>query len=222
MSEQKVTALCLLDLTAAFDTIDNDIDIDIDIDTILLHRLTSWFGFGGTVISWLTSYLSSRSFVDSINSTSYANSPLRQGVPEGSVLGPLLFMPYTTPLSSLISDSSVGHRLFADDTQLFITFRAPEFSANILHLQNTIDLVSKWMSANLLSLNQSKTEFRLIGLPVQPSKISDPSLLTPSNVTITPAESARNLGVIFYSTHSDHISSLSKSCFLYLFAIFVE
>jgi len=100
--------------------------------------------------------------------------------------------------------------------QLFISFRAPEFSANILHLQNTIDLVSQWMSANLLSLNQSKAEFLLIGLPTQLSKISAPSLLMPSNVTISPAQSARNLGVSFDSTlsMSDHISSVSKSCFL--------
>jgi len=74
------------------------------------------------------------------------------------------------------------------------------------------------MYANLLSLNQSKTEFLLIGLPAQVSKISDPSLPMPFNVTITPAQSARNLGVIFDSTlsMSDHISSVSKSCFLFI------
>jgi len=93
-----------------------------------------------------------------------------------------------------------GHHLFVDDIQLFISFRAPEFSANILHLQNTIDLASQWMSANLFSLYQSKTEFLLIGLPAQLSKISDSSLLMPSNVTITPAQSARNLGLIFDCT----------------------
>jgi len=108
-----------------------------------------------------------RSFVVSINFISTAHSPLRQGVPRRSVLGPLLFILYSTPLSSLISDLSVGHHLFADDTPLFISFRAPEFSTNNLHLQNTIDLVSQWLSANLLSLNQSKTEFLLIGLPAQ-------------------------------------------------------
>jgi len=72
------------------------------------------------------------------------------------------------------------------------------------------------MSANLLSLNQPKTEFLLIGLAVQLSTISDPSLPMPSNDTITPAQSARNLDVIFDSTlsMSDHISSVSKSCFL--------
>jgi hypothetical protein len=84
------------------------------------------------------------------------------------------------------------------------------------HLETTIDTVSTWMSANLLSLNQSKTEFLLIGLPKQLSKVSDAALLMPSNVTITPADYARNLGVIFDSslTMSDHISSVSKSCFI--------
>jgi len=66
------------------------------------------------------------------------------------------------------------------------------------------------------SPNQSKTEFILIGLPKQLAKVSDPNLLMPSNVTITPSDSAFNLGVIFDSslTMSDHISSMSKSCFL--------
>jgi hypothetical protein len=87
---------------------------------------------------------------------------------------------------------------------------------NLSHLETTIDTVSTWMSANLLSLNQSKTEFLLIGLPKQLSKVSDAALLMPSNVSITPSDSARNLGVIFDSslTMSDHISSVSKSCFM--------
>jgi len=72
------------------------------------------------------------------------------------------------------------------------------------------------MSAHLLSINQSKTEFLFIGLPQQLFKFNDPTLSMPSNVTITPANSARNLGVIYDSslTFSEHISSMSKSCFL--------
>ena len=73
------------------------------------------------------------------------------------------------------------------------------------------------MSANLLSLNQSKTEFLLIGLPKQLSKVSDAVLLMPSNVAFTPSDSARdNLGVISDAslTMSDHISSVSKACFV--------
>jgi exonuclease III len=206
MAQQRITALCLLDLSAAFDTIDH---------SILIHRLSSWFGLNGTVLSWLHSYISSRHFVVNIKENLSDPLPLHQGVPQGSVLGPLLFILYTTPLSSLISDSSVKHHLYADDTQLFISFSALDFALNIAHLKTTINNVSTWMSANLLSLNQSKTEFLLIGLPKQLSKISDPTLLMPSNVTITPTDSARNLGVIFDSslTFSDHISSVSKSCF---------
>jgi len=129
---------------------------------------------------------------------------------------PLLFILYTTPLSSIISDSSVKHHLYADDTQLFISFPASDFSQNIAHLETTIDTVFTWMSANLLSLNQSKTEFLLIGLPKQLAKVSAQNLLMPSNVTITPSDSTRNLVVIFDSslTMSDHISSILKSCFL--------
>jgi len=137
ISQQKVTALCLLDLSAAFDTIDH---------SILIERLTSWFGLNGTVLSWIKSYLTSRSFKVSLNGTESPIYQLFYGVPQGSVLGPLLFTLYTTPLSSLISHSSVNHPLHADDTQLFISFSAPNFSTNLLHLQDTISKVSDWMS----------------------------------------------------------------------------
>src|SRR5664279_778550 len=74
------------------------------------------------------------------------------------------------------------------------------------------------MPCNLLSRNQSKTECLLIGLPQQLSKLSNPILAMPSNVSITPTSTACNLGVIFDSTlfMSDHISAISKSCFCHI------
>ena len=206
MSNQKVTALCLLDLSAAFDTIDH---------SILIHRLSTWFGLHDLTLSWIKSYLSGRNFHVNINGLISTALPLPHGVPQGSVLGPLLFILYTTPLSSLIADSSINHHFYADDTQLYISFSPLDFCSSILSLQNTISLISDWMSANLLSLNQSKTEFLVIGLPQQLSKLSNPSLSMPSNLSITPSVAARNLGVIFDSTlsMSNHISAISKTCF---------
>ena len=87
---------------------------------------------------------------------------------------------YTTPLSTLISSMSLNHHLYADDTQLFLSFHPSEFHSYITHLQNALQQISFWMTANLLTLNSSKTEFILIGLKQQLSKIHDslqPTLL---------------------------------------------
>jgi len=70
---------------------------------------------------------------------------------------------YTSPLSTLISSLSLNHHLYADDTQLFLSFRPPD-NSSVTHLQNALQHISSWMTANLLTLNSSKTEFLLIGL----------------------------------------------------------
>ena len=116
ISHQQVSCLCILDLSAAFDTLDH---------SILLHRLSTWFGISELPLQWFTSYLSSRTSAVSIPShLSHLSpsEPLTCGVPQGSVLGPIIFNLYTTPLSTLISLSSISHLLYADDTQLFISF----------------------------------------------------------------------------------------------------
>ena len=123
---------------------------------------------------------------------------------------------YTTPLSTLISSLSLYHHLCADDTQLFLSFHPSDFQANISHLQNALTQITSWMTSNhLLSLNSTKTEFLLIGLRWQLSKIHS------SSTSLDTTLSARNLGFIFdeHLSFSDQISALSKSCYHYIRAL---
>jgi len=140
IGSHKVSCLCLLELSATFDTNDHD---------ILISHFSSWFDLCGSVLSWIESYLSSWSFhvkCDNHLSSLYSSSC---GVPQGSVLGPLLFIMYNTPLSTLISSLSLNHHLYADDTQLFFSFHPPVFESNITHLQNALQQISS------LTLNSS-------------------------------------------------------------------
>ena len=120
------TALVLLDLSAAFDTIDH---------SILLRYLKSWFGLGGTVLKWFASYLGDRCHVVKIGSTLSELSKLIYGVPEGSVLSPLLFSLYTTPLSKIIClHPHIKFHFYADDAQLYIHLSHKNASAALARL----------------------------------------------------------------------------------------
>ena len=144
MDDGKVTALTLLDLSAAFDTIDH---------TILLRRLDDWFGVGGKALDWFKSYLTGRSQRIKLGNCLSSKSDLSFGVPQGSVLGPLLFTLYTTPLSSLISGYSIPHHLYADDSQLYISFSSSDSAVALNGLQLCLASVQSWMSTNKLKLN---------------------------------------------------------------------
>ena len=128
-----------------------------------LARLQNWFGLDGLSLNWFTSYLSSRSQAVSINDFISAFSTLSCGVPQGSVLGPLLLTLYTTPLGSVISKNSLKYHLYADDTQLYISFTPTNSALSLETLTNTFTNILFWMNSNKLLLNPSKTEFLLIG-----------------------------------------------------------
>jgi len=120
---------------------------------------------------------------------------------------------YTTLLGTLISSLSLSHdlcHLYADDTQLFFSFYPPNFNSSITHLQNALLQISSCMTANLLTLNSSKTEFLLIGFKKQLDKIHNSSLNT--------THSARNLGFISdeHLTFSDQISAIFEACYYHI------
>ena len=150
--------------------------------------------------------------------TTQHQPPLSYGVPQGSVLGPLPCIVYTTPLSSQVSATSIDHHIYADDTQLFVFFSPLDFTVSVNQLQAVFSRVSNWMSANLLSLNPSKTEVLVIGLPQQLAKLNNPSFSIDLNTVLQPASHALNLGfLIDTNLHFDQqISSLSRSCSYHL------
>src|SRR5438876_6007205 len=175
-----------LDLSAALDTIDHN---------ILLSRLTSNFGVSGSALSLISSYLSNRSQSVSIQSHLSPSAPISTGVPQGSVLGPLLFCLYTTPLTYLFSNSPVSYHFYADDTQLYISFSSSDSLSHLSILSSTLDSVFDWFTSNRLSVNPSKTEFLLIGTPQQHSKLTS-STLTFQGTSLSTVSSCCNLGVI--------------------------
>ena len=205
MSEGSTTALTLLDLSAAFDMIDH---------SILFHRLHECYGINGLALSWIESYLSDRTQSVKVGSVLSHPMDLKFGVPQGSVLGPLLFSMYTNPLSSIIqSHRGIKHHFYADDTQLYITLSPSNFSQSMTALRDCLNDIQNFMAANKLKLNPDKTEFILIG-----SKHSRKQLhsLFPTDILgnkVAPASNVKNLGVVFNPNLAltDHISQVIKS-----------
>ncbi|CAB3987917.1 Hypothetical predicted protein, partial [Paramuricea clavata] len=165
MNNQKVTLLVLLDFSSAFDTVDHQ---------VLLRRLRVTFGITGDALEWFRSYLSGRSQRVVINGSHSREFPLMYGVPQGSCLGPLLFIVYSSKLFEVIKNHLPDAHAYADDTQLYISFK-PDSTASELEavtsLQNCIADIKTWMTVDKLKLNDDKTEFIITGTRAQLNKI---------------------------------------------------
>ena len=201
-SHRWIAALTLLDLSAAFNTIDH---------IILLRRLGNWFGVSGKALDWFESYLTGRSQRIKLGNCLSSRSDLSFGVPQGSVLGPLLFTLYTTPLSSLVSGHAIPHHLYANDSQLYVSFSSGNSAAQLNGLQSCLASVQSWMSTNKLKLNPDKMEFLLIGNERQQSKYLSMFPIELLGVETYPAKSARNLGVVFGKNFKFHSNIYMQS-----------
>ena len=130
----------------------------------LLGCLLDWFGVGGSALKWFSSYLTKCYQSVKIGSTLSNLQKLLFGIPQGSVLGPLLFSLYTSPLSTLIGKhKGINFHFYANDTQLYVHLSHRNASAAFDKLNRCLHNVKEWMSASKLKLNPDKTEFILFG-----------------------------------------------------------
>ena len=206
MDNGKVTALTLLDLSAAFDTIDQ---------STLLERLHVYFGISGTVFQWIKSYILNRQQRVHIDGSLSCPQDLHFGVPQGSLLGPFLFCLYATSISQMINTHDVSHHMYADDTHVYIELSQSDTHKSISSLSDCLTDISQWMKSSKLKLNSNKTELIIIGTKQQRHKLSNHFPVKLLDNDISPSDSVRNLGVIFDSDFSfhKHISNICKSCF---------
>ena len=139
LDKGNIYVLALLDFSSAFDTI---------VYPILVLRLHTDFGFTDTVLQWFSSYLTDRTHYISLSNNCSAFAPVHSGVPQCSVVGPMLFTMYIKPLSAIIDSHSTIHHSFADDLQLQMS-APPDRISELLHSMQSCD-VKAWATANML------------------------------------------------------------------------
>ena len=125
---------------------------------ILLMRLEISFGIRGAALEWFSSYLTGRSQQVSVHNVMAMSVFLDYGVPQGSVLGPVLFLLYTSDLVELVRSFSWLAHAYADDLQVYCHMNVGPKPVMLQRLRDSADSVSRWMSWNRLKLNPSKTE----------------------------------------------------------------
>ena len=157
MDNQEVTCLVLLDLSVAFNTVDHD---------LLLDGLHFRYGFDGTILNWISSYLRSRTQQVLIGDNTFSKpTQLKCGVPQGSVLGPILFTLFTAPPEEVCRKHGINFQSYADNQQNYLSFK-PSDTNSIAKCKQSLEVcikdICKWMRTNKLKLNDEKTKLSFL------------------------------------------------------------
>lgn len=202
MDKKTNVVLLLLDLSAAFDTINHD---------LLINKLVKMYGISDVALSWLKSYLSDRTFKVVVNGVSSNYCELSIGVPQGSILGPLLFIMYTRDLEKVITKYGFSVHLYADDTQIYFVFDVHSANPDLSAVRKCFQDIKIWMTENFLKLNDDKTQFIDIGYYESPI-----NSLNLGEFSFEPVTKAKNLGFLFdhQLNMNDQINAVSQTCYL--------
>ena len=196
----------LLDLSAAFDTVDHQ---------FLLSDFSDC-GVEDTALFLLESYLENREQCVAIGGSRSESIALQ----EGSILGPVLFTVYTGTLAFLLEAHGVNYHFFADDTQLYI--RVEDIDEAKHRLSSLLSDLKIWMARRNLKLNDGKTEIIVIWGNLRNVPIANFGVMSFGDTQLVPCESANNLGVVLDSSLSfrSHIDSIVKTCnFIFVICI---
>jgi hypothetical protein len=203
-----ITALLLLDFSSAFDCVDH---------SILLQVLESQFGIMASALLWIANFLTNRSHSVRLGSNTSRYFSILFGVPQGSILGPLLFILYTSNIVHIAFKHGIFIHLYADDTQLYIKLSTNDFDNAMFRLINCFTEIQSWCASMRLKLNASKTELIFFYRHLLPNSLDTVLNLGP-DCSIKPADVVRDLGVLLDNSLSmkNQISSITKSCFFHL------
>ena len=198
----KAFLLVLLDLFAAFDAMDYQL-LPSDFSDCLVE---------GTALSLLESYLENREQCVAIGESRSEPTTLQYGVPQGSVLGPVLFTVHTGTLAFLLEAHGVSYHFFADDTQLYI--RVEDIDEAKHRLSSLLSDLKIWMARRKLKLNDGKTEITVIRGNLRNVSVANFGIMSFGNTQLVPCKSAKNLGVVLDSSLSfrSHRDSIVKTC----------
>ena len=170
------------------------------------------------MLEWFRSYLIERTQAIRVKGKTSQPVNLDCGVPQGSVLGPILFTIYTSSLGTLLRHNLIPYHMYADDTVLYLSCKLRQMGTAIGQMESCITSVQSWMAKHYLKMNNDKTEFLVISTKQMAQKMEGLLSLQIGSDMISPTPNAKNLGVMIDCNLSmeAQISSVCKYSYLQL------